>query len=136
MGYFPKAPGTMGTLAAVPLVALAPLAAQTYIILTIALTLLGIYASERAEKLIGKKDPGCIVIDEFCGYLTAMALLPITAFNLIAAFVLFRIFDILKPQPIKALQRLGGGLGVMADDIVAGLAANLILQGWRIWIER
>lgn len=126
----------MGTLAAVPLVALVPMTHQTYIILTVALTLIGTYASSRAEKLIGRKDPGCIVIDEFCGYLVSMALLPVTTFNLIAAFVLFRFFDILKPQPIRALQKIGGGTGVMADDIVAGLAANLILQGWRIWISR
>lgn len=104
--------------------------------ITAAVTVAGIYVSSLAERILNQKDPGHIVIDEFAGYLVSMMFLPVTAGYLIAAFVLFRGFDILKPPPIRGLQNLPGGWGVMVDDIAAGIYTNLILQIWRHWIWR
>ena len=87
--------------------------------------------SHQAEKDLGK-DSGHIVIDEFCGYLTAVLFIPKTPAWLIAAFILFRIFDIFKPPPIRKVERLiPGGAGIMLDDILAGIYANICLQAWR-----
>lgn len=132
IGFSPLAPGTMGTVPAALLVWLAPMPVVIYAVLTVAVTLAGIIASDQAEAVLGKKDPGCIVIDEFAGYMVAMAFLPPTPGYVIAAFILFRAFDILKPPPINRLQSIKGGIGVMIDDLAAGLATNIILQLWRV----
>jgi phosphatidylglycerophosphatase A len=95
---------------------------------------LGTVASGRAEKVLGQKDSGHIVIDEVAGYFISMIFLPQTFGYFAAAFVLFRIFDILKPPPINRLQHFHGGVGVMADDIAAGILANIVLQIWRFLI--
>lgn len=121
LGMLPKAPGTFGTLLGLALAAIFP----DNLYLVIAVTLLGIWISQEAEKILVEHDSPKIVIDEIAGYLIA-------AFNwhgyyLFAAFVLFRVFDIIKPTPIRQLQRLPGGIGVMADDLAAGLLTNLVL---------
>ena len=121
LGFIPKAPGTFGTVLGLFLAVLAP----DNIYLVLGLSVLGIWASQEAEKVFAEHDSPKIVIDEVAGYLIA-------AYNrhgyyLIAAFILFRILDILKPPPIRQLQKLPGGLGVMADDLAAGLATNLII---------
>ncbi len=136
VGHFPFAPGTLGTLACVPIVWLLGVLAvpwPVYIAITIAVIVLGAMASSKAEEILGGKDPGSVVIDEFAGYMVAMALLPPTWGYMVAAFILFRFFDIVKPPPIRSLERLGGGPGIMADDIAAGLITNAILRIW-IWI--
>lgn len=93
--------------------------------------IIGITASDAAEKVIGEADSGHIVIDEFMGFLVSVFYLPHTAGYLTAAFILFRVFDILKPFPIGKLEKdLSGGLGVMADDVLAGVCVNIILQIW------
>lgn len=93
----------------------------------------GAVSAHRAEKELGEKDSRRIVIDEFVGYLVAVLALPLTAGYLVAAFVLFRFFDIVKPPPIRNIDKaVGGGLGVMLDDVVAGMAANVLLQIWRL----
>ncbi|MEJ2253672.1 MAG: phosphatidylglycerophosphatase A [Nitrospirota bacterium] len=132
LGFVPVAPGTMGTLAALAVVALTKLPWPSYLILTIASVLGGTWAADKMERVMGEKDPGCIVIDEFAGFLVAMAFLPRTMGYLLAAFILFRVFDILKPPPIDGLQSSGGGWGVMVDDLAAGLLVNLLLQAWRL----
>jgi phosphatidylglycerophosphatase A len=132
IGFFPFAPGTVGTVPAALLVWLLPMPTVIYLALTAAVTITGIIASSEVEEVMGKKDPGCIVVDEFAGYLVAMAFLPPSAGYVIAAFFLFRGFDILKPPPINFLQRFRGGLGVVLDDLAAGLATNLVLQIWRL----
>lgn len=92
---------------------------------------LGIIAAGRAEKVIGEADSGHIIIDEFAGYLVSVFFLPNTYGILCAAFLLFRVFDILKPFPIRTLESsLDGGTGIMADDMAAGLATNVIIHIW------
>ena len=132
VGYLPKAPGTFGTLAAlIALLVIRPSAAAHVAILVLVL-IIGTVASASAERSLGRKDSSHIVVDEFAGYLVATAFVPHTLGYLIAAFVLFRLLDIFKPPPIKVFEGLSGGLGVMADDVAAGLMANVALQVWRI----
>jgi phosphatidylglycerophosphatase A len=101
------------------------MAAQLVLITLI--TLVGIWAASRTEKLLGRKDPGKVVIDEVAGQL--IALLPLVPrhdpgwMSILAAFLLFRLFDIIKPYPARRLEGLESGLGIMADDIVAGAYA-------------
>ncbi len=133
VGHFPYASGTVGTLACVPVVwALGAFNAHwtSYITLTLAVIVFGTIASSKAENILGKKDPGSVVIDEFAGYMVAMAFLPTTVGYLIASFFLFRFFDIIKPPPIRSLERLGGGLGIMTDDLFAGVITSAILHAW------
>ena len=135
VGHVPKAPGTLGTLACVPLVWLLGALSvpwPVYIAITLAVIVIGTFASAKAEDILGKKDPGSVVIDEFAGYLVSMAFLPPTWGYLLAAFILFRFFDIVKPPPINSLEKLGGGTGIMADDILAGIITGAILHGWRL----
>jgi len=132
IGFSPFAPGTMGSAAAALLVWLVPMPVAIYLTLTLVVTVVGTIASDSVESVLGEKDPGCIVIDEVAGYMVAMAFLPPTTGYVIAAFIIFRAFDILKPPPIKGLQKFKGGFGVMIDDLAAGLAANIILQLWRM----
>jgi phosphatidylglycerophosphatase A len=132
VGFFPVAPGTFGTLVALAFVAITNLPAHLYLALTATVIAIGIYSSSAVEEITDEKDPGCIVIDEVAGYFVSMAFLPATIFYLVSSFVLFRIFDILKPPPLDRLQRLKGGTGVMADDILAGIYTNIILQIWKI----
>ena len=90
---------------------------------------LAVWLAGASEKLLGRKDPGCIVIDEIAGMLVTMAGLPFTFFTAVAGFVLFRILDILKPFPIRTLERkIPGGTGIVIDDVVAGIIANITLR--------
>jgi len=84
--------------------------------------------SGRAEKIFNKKDAGCIVIDEVSGMLLSLIFIPYDIKLVILAFILFRILDALKPFPLDRLQSLNGSIGIMSDDIVAGLYTNIILQ--------
>ncbi len=94
-----------------------------------ALTLLAVYASGEAERIFDRKDSPRIVIDEVVGLLWSLALVAPTGWRIAAAFFLFRIFDILKPQPARWCQdRLPGGWGVVGDDVMAGIWANVVLQ--------
>ena len=96
----------------------------------------GTWAAGRAEQLLGRKDPGAIVIDEVAGMTVSVLLFPPTLPMLVLGFVLFRVFDIVKPFPANVSQRLTGGIGVMVDDLIAGayaLAVMLVLRaivGW------
>lgn len=91
---------------------------------------LGTWTSDEAERSLGK-DSGHIVIDEFCGYLVSVLFLPKTIGCLFAAFVLFRLFDIFKPPPIRWIERtVPGGAGIMLDDVMAGLYSNACIQLW------
>jgi len=99
----------------------------TVLLLTILLVALaGIWAGSRAEKLLGKKDPGAVVVDEVAGQLIAFLFVPwltTGTWSVVAGFVAFRVFDIWKPYPVRRLEGLGGGLGIMADDMLAGFYA-------------
>lgn len=129
-GLSPKAPGTVGTLAAFPLVwllGLLPLWQSAGLI--VLLCLLGIYVSEVTSRDLAVDDHGGIVIDEVAGFAITMWALPQNAYLFVAGFVLFRLLDITKPWPVRVFdQHVRGGLGVMADDIVAGLLACGILH--------
>jgi phosphatidylglycerophosphatase A len=130
IGHMPVAPGTFGTLAAVPLAwALAAHSWFTYAGITLAVTLVGIAASEWVERHSGEHDSGHIVIDEVAGYLWTCIAIPRHDWRwLLAAFVLFRVLDIAKPPPIGWLdRRVSGGLGVVIDDVVAGMMGAGVL---------
>ncbi|MBT6115893.1 MAG: phosphatidylglycerophosphatase A [Porticoccaceae bacterium] len=128
-GLSPKAPGTMGTLAAIPLWwLLAQLPLTSYLIVVSIAAVVGIAICGRAADQMGVHDHGGIVWDEFIGFWIAMAALPITWQSVVLGFVLFRVFDILKPWPISWLdKKVSGGFGIMIDDVIAGLAAAVVI---------
>jgi phosphatidylglycerophosphatase A len=127
-GLSPFAPGTMGTLVGIPICLVClPLTWPVRFLFVIILSALAIFVSGRAETIYSKKDDQRIVIDEIAGFQVAMLPVAITGLNICAAFVLFRIFDIWKPFPIRNLQNLPGGWGVVVDDIAAGIYAGVIM---------
>lgn len=130
VGYFPIAPGTAGSLAALVLFALVRWVAMPTVELgTIVVVLvLGIWAANKTEHVLGRKDPGAIVIDEVLGMLMTLALLPVSTVGVFVGFVLFRIFDVIKPYPAARMEHLEGGPGVMLDDAVAGIYAHIALR--------
>jgi phosphatidylglycerophosphatase A len=130
VGYSPIAPGTLGTLIAIPVYYfLSAIPSPIYEITLIAFFFLSVWISENAEIFFGRKDDPRIVIDEMMGFLVTMLWIPKTNFFIITGFFLFRFFDILKPFPIRRLERrYRGGFGVVLDDVMAGVYANIILQ--------
>lgn len=127
-GYAPIAPGTVGSaVAAVVYWVLPEMAPTTGVLLSLFLLLLGIWASSIAEGVYGR-DASRIVIDEFAGFFVAVLLVPKTLVIIILGFFIFRFFDIFKPFPIRLAEKLKGGLGVMADDLLAGIATNMLLR--------
>lgn len=132
VGFIPFAPGTCGTLAGMIFIWAAKPSVAWQLIILIATLLIGIITSGIAEKAFGQKDCRHIVIDEVVGYLCSIIFLPLTPAYMIAAFILFRFFDILKPPPIRMLEKIGGGAGIMLDDVAAGIITNLFLQIFRL----
>jgi phosphatidylglycerophosphatase A len=130
-GLAPKAPGTFGTLAAVPLYWLCrDLALAPYLALVMAAAFLGVWLCDYTAEALGVHDHPAIVWDEVVGYFITMTAAPSGWQWLLLGFVLFRLFDILKPWPIRWIDRhVHGGLGIMLDDILAGALAWLVLQG-------
>ena len=132
-GYSPYAPGTVGSLLALVIFLVTDLPLYAHVSVIIIGALLGIYASSAAEKILNEKDSKKIIIDEFIGFYVSVFYLPKTFGFAIAAFLLFRFFDILKPLFISKLEKtLSTGLGVMADDILAGIYTNIVLQIWLV----
>ncbi|MGH7392186.1 MAG: phosphatidylglycerophosphatase A family protein [Candidatus Rokuibacteriota bacterium] len=135
-GYSPVAPGTAGSAVGALILWLVPFSRAGLVLFFIAVTAAGIWAAHRAERVLAAKDPGAIVIDEVAGMTLSVLLFPLTPGVLVAAFVLFRLCDVVKPPPARASQRLGGGVGVMIDDLIAGLyalgalAALRAVAGW------
>lgn len=131
-GLCRKMPGTMGTLAAIPLyLLLIQTSDEVYLLLTVISTLAGIAICHNAAQKLQVHDYGGIVWDEIAGFFITMCWLPFSWQNLLAGFVLFRFFDILKPWPIKWLDHhVDGGFGIMLDDVVAGIFAALVLWMW------
>jgi phosphatidylglycerophosphatase A len=129
-GYLPKAPGTWGSLVGLLLFFLLhTLNLQIYLAVVAAIFVIGTFAAGEAEKIMDRKDPGLVVIDEIVGILITMIAIPATPLAMALGFILFRIFDIWKPFPIRLIdQRFHGGLGIMLDDIVAGIFSLVILQ--------
>ena len=143
-GYSPVAPGTCGTIVAIPLAwALAPLLPWQFILVTAAVTAVAIWAAHRADLAWGSHDSQRIVIDEVAGYLVTMTFVSRTSgVALGIGFIVFRAFDILKPPPVRWLdENLPGGWGVVLDDVAAGVmgaAVMVALQhfGALAWVER
>ena len=154
VGYLPLAPGTWGSLVGIGVYALVRGAAMKFffdagagrnfnllhvyygvvaieLVAILAISLAGIWAASRTEKLSGKKDPGKVVIDEVAGQFIALIPVPFVLgtawWTAILAFILFRFFDIVKPYPARKLESLEEGLGIMADDIVAGVYAAIVV---------
>lgn len=127
LGYSPVVPGTMVSLAGALVYLLVSGSIIAYTILLLLIMLLGFLVCGKAEEIFAKKDSRKIVIDDLCGMLITYFLIPYTTVNLIAGFFLFRIIDISKPYPIRRLERLSGSRGVMLDDILAGIYANILL---------
>jgi len=129
-GLVPIAPGTAGSAVALGLFWLTTrsglpwLPAAVWALLIVA----GFWSASAAARSLGQKDPGAVVIDEFAGQFLALLALPHSWPVLAAGFVLFRLFDITKPPPARRFEALPGATGIMADDLVAGLYANLLLQ--------
>ncbi|QLE84750.1 phosphatidylglycerophosphatase A [Shewanella sp. Scap07] len=129
-GLAAKAPGTFGTLAAIPLYLLMmPLSLPWYIGLTLLSVIAGFYICDKASKDMGVHDHGAIVWDEVAGLLITMIAAPAGIMWLVIGFALFRFFDILKPWPIRWLDaKVHGGFGIMIDDVLAGIFALICLQ--------
>jgi len=129
-GLAPKAPGTVGTLAAIPVyLLLAQLPLWGYLLGVVVSFVLGVYLCDRTARDIGVHDHPAIVWDEIVGFLITMILVPTGWFWVLFGFLSFRFFDIVKPWPIKLLDRyVAGGFGIMIDDVVAGLFALAVLQ--------
>lgn len=129
-GLMPRAPGTWGSLLAVPLfIVLHPYGEATYIMFVTVLFVLGVYLSGRTARALGVHDHNAIVIDEVVGMLATWVAVRPDWFTILAGFALFRFFDIVKPWPIRRIdQSVGGGLGIMLDDLVAAVMAAVVLQ--------
>ncbi len=129
-GLAPKAPGTFGTLAALPIFfGLQYLSVNAYIAVLVVTSLVGIWICGESSRRLGVHDHGGIVWDEFVGLWITLFMVPAGWQWIVLGFVLFRFFDILKPWPIKWLdQKVSGGFGIMIDDVIAGLFAWVILQ--------
>lgn len=134
-GLMPFAPGTFGTLAGMPLVALATFLPHAYYLaITLAVCVVGIYLCGRTAHDMQVHDHGSIVWDEIAGILLTFVLVPFSLTTAIVGFVLFRFFDMVKPWPISYLDKHGkGGFGIMVDDVVAGILACLCLHGLLHW---
>jgi phosphatidylglycerophosphatase A len=129
LGLIPVAQGTFGTLAAIPLaIALSHLGPMAGAYVLFFFTLLAVWVSAKSAGALEKQDPGEVVIDEVAGLLLTLFLLPATTFNLCLGFILFRLFDILKPYPIRRLEKIGGGAGIVLDDLLAGVYGNVCLR--------
>jgi phosphatidylglycerophosphatase A len=129
VGYLPLMPGTFGSLVGVGVFLLL----KFWVVQVVAIVLItwvGIWAATRTERVLALKDPGIVVVDEVAGQM--IALVPVSLFGLgwvwiIVSFILFRLFDIFKPYPARRCESLRGGLGIVADDLVAGLYAALLV---------
>ncbi|WP_300460393.1 phosphatidylglycerophosphatase A [Desulfobacula sp.] len=129
-GKIPFAPGTFGTLAAIPFglvfLIISPPFHGVYIV---SLILIATYIADEAEKILGEKDPGCIVIDEIAGYVVTLSMVPVQISTLAAGFFIFRLFDIVKPGPVKYFENnFSGGAGVVLDDVMAGMLSAVLLR--------
>ena len=130
IGFSPVAPGTFGSLAALPICLLISwMRIGPALIVVVALIVFSTWIAHAAEKLEAQKDPSQVVLDEICGMAVALFALPFTPFFILGGFALFRVFDILKPFPIRWVdKKVPGGLGIMLDDIIAGIFANGVIR--------
>jgi phosphatidylglycerophosphatase A len=130
-GRVPFAPGTLASAITVVLLAVVPFTPASLAVFFVVVTAGGVWASHHAERVLGGKDPGAIVVDEVAGMTLSVLAVPLTPAVLAVAFVLFRILDVVKPFPAGRSQKIRGGVGVMIDDLIAGLYALAIVWGSR-----
>jgi phosphatidylglycerophosphatase A len=131
-GHVPVAPGTAGTLGAIPVyLALRSSGPVAVAAAALILTLVGLWAAGRVERRLGGKDPQIVCVDEVAGVMVAWIAAPPSLAGLFVGFVAFRVFDHLKPWPARAAERLGGGAGIMLDDVAAGGWAAIVLLAGR-----
>ena len=134
-GLVPFAPGTFGTVAAIPVYLLLYSGGQTvYLAILILIVVGGVSICEVTAKKLNSHDHPAIVWDEIAGFLVTMIPVGVSTLNVVIGFILFRIFDIIKPWPIKWIdRRIHGGLGIMLDDILAGIIAGILLFMFNLW---
>lgn len=129
-GYSPFAPGTAGSAVGLAFVwAMTFMEGPAQVAFTALVTLLSMFAADIVAKSIGLKDPGLVVADEIAGMMVTMLMVPITIKTALIGFVLFRVMDVVKPPPARQFERFKGGIGIVADDLMAGVYANLVLRG-------
>ncbi len=128
------APGTVGSAVGLLVLWLIPSTTTARVGFLLAVTVVGIAAAARVERMSGTKDPSIIVIDEVAGMTLSVLVLPLTPGVALVAFLLFRLFDVVKPFPANVSQALPGGFGVMVDDLIAGAYALLVVLGLRAWL--
>ena len=133
-GYAPKAPGTCGAAVGLLLWIVLPHVLWIQLAAILVISVVGSWGGDVAEQHFNKHDPGQVVVDEVAGMMVTLVLNPAGGFGwLLVAFLLFRAFDIVKPFPVRQFERLPGGIGIMADDLAAGVYANLALRA-SIWL--
>ena len=130
LGHVPIEPGTFGSLPGLLIcIGISGISLGYAILFTLALASVAIVIAQQARKLIGGKDPSSIVIDEIAGMTVTLLGIPLTPFALVFGFLVFRVFDILKPFPIRHLdQKVPGGAGIVLDDVMAGVYGNLLIR--------
>lgn len=130
VGFFPIAPGTAGSAAALVLFAFVRWIGLPSVELAtiVAVFVIGVWSASQTEIALGRKDPGIVVIDEVAGMLITLALLPVSLAGVLLGFLFFRALDVIKPWPARQLEDLHGGFGIMMDDVFAGLYSYLLLR--------
>ncbi len=130
IGNIPLAPGSFGTLAGIPICFfLSTIDIQIAILCIMIFLLAAVVISHHAEKILNTNDPGSVVIDEIAGIMVALAGMPFNTWVVVTGFIVFRILDIFKPFPINHMEkRLSGGIGIVMDDMMAGMITNAILR--------
>jgi phosphatidylglycerophosphatase A len=131
VGFAPLAPGTFGSAAGVALVYLVRAVDASWLepLLIVALFVSGVWAASSTEEQLGRTDPGPVVIDEVVGMLITVAWIPVTPLGALAGFLIFRVLDVVKPWPSRQFESLHGGLGIMADDVMAGVYGHMLMRG-------
>lgn len=130
VGYAPVAPGTFGSAVGLAVFAAVRASGSTFVEVAVIVGVfaIGVWSAGAAERYLGRVDPAPVVIDEVAGMVITLALLPVTITGVIVAFLIFRALDVIKPWPAGRFEKLPGGLGVMADDGMAGIYGNLLMR--------
>ncbi len=134
-GYSPFAPGTAGSAVGLLFVwGMSYLSLPWQLAAVLVVTVLSMIAADIVARSTGLKDPGLIVADEIAGMMVTMIAIPLSATSLILGFILFRVMDVVKPPPARQFENFKGGIGIVADDLMAGVYAHLALRGILMWI--
>lgn len=128
IGHVKVAPGSLTSLAAIPLIALTGNHSFQSIVLLVVVLCIAVWSSSVVAHDLRQHDPSIVVIDEVCGMMMSFVLIPINWWTLVSGFLGFRFFDVVKPPPIRLIERLPGGFGIVLDDVIAGIYTNLVLH--------